>query len=108
MKSERKRLETRKRPALPQVDVTDAGRMDRLTVPEKRKSKYGRSEHQVDRDNILYASAFRRLAGVTQVASSGEGPIFHNRLTHCLKVAQIGRRMAERLLRCTSPEIVAI
>jgi dGTPase len=41
--------------------------------------------------------SFRRLAGVTQVVSPGEGEIFHNRLTHSIKVAQIARRMAENL-----------
>lgn len=41
--------------------------------------------------------AFRRLAGVTQVVSPGEGEIFHNRLTHSIKVAQIARRFAENL-----------
>lgn len=50
---------------------------------------------QIDRDRILYSNAFRRLAGVTQVVSPGEGEIFHNRLTHSLKVAQIARRIAE-------------
>ena len=56
-----------------------------------------RNEFQIDRDRILYSLPFRRLAGVTQVVSPGEGEIFHNRLTHSLKVAQIARRFAETL-----------
>lgn len=52
-----------------------------------------------DRDRILYSSAFRRLAGVTQVARSGEADFFHTRLTHRMKVAQVGRRLAEHTLR---------
>ena len=57
-----------------------------------------RTRYQRDRDRILYTSAFRRLAGVTQVASADEGHVFHNRLTHTLEVAQVARRIAERLL----------
>jgi dGTPase len=56
-----------------------------------------RTPFQIDRDRILYSLAFRRLAGVTQVVSPGEGEIFHNRLTHSIKVAQIARRFAENL-----------
>jgi dGTPase len=52
---------------------------------------------QKDRDRILYSSAFRRLAGVTQVVGAAEGHIFHNRLTHTLQVAQLAQRLAERL-----------
>ncbi|MFZ1006285.1 MAG: dNTP triphosphohydrolase [Candidatus Sulfotelmatobacter sp.] len=61
-----------------------------------------RSPFQRDRDRILFTSAFRRLAGVTQVVSSDEGQIFHNRLTHSLEVAQIGRRLCERLIAVQS------
>lgn len=57
-----------------------------------------RNAGQRDRDRILYSSAFKRLGGVTQVVSATEGTIFHNRLTHSLKVAQLGRRLAEHLL----------
>jgi dGTPase len=57
-----------------------------------------RRPSQRDRDRIIYTSAFRRLAWVTQVVASGEGEPFHNRLTHTLEVAQVGRRLAEKLL----------
>ena len=58
-----------------------------------------RNPFERDRDRILYCSAFRRLAGVTQVVGVSEGHRFHNRMTHTLKVAQIGRRLAQHL--CT-------
>ena len=50
-----------------------------------------------DRDRILYSSAFRRLAGKTQVLAASELGDYHNRMTHSLKVAQLGRRLAEYL-----------
>jgi dGTPase len=57
-----------------------------------------RQSFQIDRDRILYSSAFRRLAQITQVLTAQEGHVFHNRLTHSLKVAQVARRLAERLV----------
>ena len=65
-------------------------------LDERRTKDDQRSRSQRDRDRLLYASAFRRLAGVTQVVGAAEGHIFHNRLTHTLEVAQIARRIAER------------
>ncbi len=65
-----------------------------------------RASFQVDRDRIIYCSAFRRLAQVTQVVSAQEGHVFHNRLTHSLKVAQVARRLAERLV-ARQPDIAA-
>lgn len=71
-------------------------RDDRIGGPARPDA---RDPFQRDRDRILYSPAFRRLAGVTQVVSPSAGEVFHNRLTHTLKVAQVGRRIAERLLQ---------
>lgn len=62
----------------------------------------GRTGGQRDADRILYSTAFRRLGGVTQVVAVNETQLFHNRLTHSLKVAQIGQRLAQ-LLRANAP-----
>ena len=80
---------------------SDLRRDDRLHDAKKSDRNPGdkRSEFQRDRDRVLYCTAFRRLAGITQVANAAEGHIFHNRLTHSLKVAQVARRLAEDLLR---------
>jgi dGTPase len=58
-----------------------------------------RSAAQRDRDRILYCSWLQRLGGVTQVTESESGHTFHNRLTHSIKVAQVARRLAEKLLQ---------
>ncbi|WP_406689675.1 deoxyguanosinetriphosphate triphosphohydrolase family protein [Saccharopolyspora sp. ID03-671] len=57
------------------------------------------SPFRADRDRISASAFFARLGGVTQVVSpSGSGLLLHNRLTHSLKVAQVARAIAERLL----------
>ena len=61
-----------------------------------------RTETARDRDRILYSSAFLRLAGITQVASTEIGATFHSRLTHSLKVAQVARRLAESIVGAPS------
>lgn len=72
--------------------------MTRQTRQHDNESKSGdlRSFFCTDRDRLLYSSAFRRLSGVTQVVSPTEDDVFHNRLTHTLKVAQVARRLAEK------------
>lgn len=57
------------------------------------------SPFRADRDRTSASAFFARLGGVTQVVSpSGSGLLLHNRLTHSLKVAQVARAVAERLL----------
>jgi dGTPase len=45
------------------------------------------------------------MAEITQVVSPDRGYVFHNRLTHSLKVGQIARRLAEHLVREQSREV---
>lgn len=57
-----------------------------------------RTDAERDRDRVLYSAQFARLAEITQVISPEHGYVFHNRLTHSLKVAQIARRIAQHIL----------
>lgn len=68
----------------------------RIRFHLEQRSDY-RTAPQIDRDRLLYSSAFARLAEVTQVVSADRGYVFHNRLTHSLKVAQLARRISEKL-----------
>jgi dGTPase len=82
--------------------VPDQARLDRLLERAWPSTDPApRTENQRDRDRVLYSSAFKRLAHVTQVTAPETGLVFHSRLTHSLKVAQFARRLAERLKRTT-------
>lgn len=72
------------------ADFTQHG----LEVVTGRSKVDVRTPFQHDVDRILYASEFRSLAGKTQVVASDQIGNYHNRLTHSLKVAQIGKRLA--------------
>jgi dGTPase len=56
-----------------------------------------RTPFQRDRERIVQARAFRRLAGKTQVFTSRASDHFRSRLTHTMEVAQIAREVAEAL-----------
>jgi dGTPase len=56
-----------------------------------------RSEYQRDLDRVIYDYYFRRLGQITQVSSGSGRVLLHNRMTHSLKVAQVGRRLVQYL-----------
>ena len=56
-----------------------------------------RTAFQRDRERIVQARSFRRLAGKTQVFTSRASDHFRSRLTHTIEVAQIARAVAEAL-----------
>ncbi|CAM3526908.1 hypothetical protein TSOC111612_00890 [Tsukamurella ocularis] len=79
-----------------------------LSSPDKDT----RSVYERDLDRLLYTLYFRRLSGITQVASlsvaeSGEYGLVHNRLTHSLKVGQVARRMTQYLLTRSRDQFAA-
>ncbi len=55
----------------------------------------GRSEYERDWDRIVFSSPFRRLQNKTQVFPLPQEVFVHNRLTHSLEVASVGRSLAE-------------
>ena len=56
-----------------------------------------RTAFERDRDRIVQARAFRRLAGKTQVFTSRASDHFRSRLTHTIEVAQVARQVAGAL-----------
>ncbi len=56
-----------------------------------------RTAFQLDRDRIVYSSAFRRLKRKTQVFLSPMGDHYRTRLTHTLEVAEIARTIARAM-----------
>ena len=70
---------------------------DCTTLDGRKRPEDYRTPFQIDRDRIIYTSAFRRLQSKTQVFLSGEYDFYRTRLTHSLEVAQIGRSIATRL-----------
>lgn len=96
---------------MPSVDATE-----RRSGASQADSS-GRAQSRRDRDRILYSDAFRRLGGVTQVATSKSTVGLHNRLTHSLKVEQVGFSLYQFLFasredrptsRCTQSRRLAL
>lgn len=67
-----------------------------------------RSEFQRDYDRLIFSSPFRRLQNKTQVFPLPGAVFVHNRLTHSLEVASVGRslgRLFYNLMKKENPDI---
>src|SRR5215216_1952125 len=56
-----------------------------------------RSGFQRDYDRLIFSSAFRRLQNKTQVFPLPDLAFVHNRLTHSLEVASVGRSLGKMI-----------
>ena len=71
------------------------------------KRKHDRTEYQRDYDRLIFSSPFRRLQNKTQVFPLPGSIFVHNRLTHSLEVASVGRSIGNNVgksLRGKYPE----
>lgn len=59
------------------------------------RSREERNPFEQDHDRVVFSAPFRRLAGKTQVHPFAQLDHVHNRLTHTLEVASVGRSLAE-------------
>lgn len=61
------------------------------------KTELGRSPFNSDHDKVIFSGAFRRLGKKTQVHPLATNDHIHNRLTHSLEVACVGRSLGIRV-----------
>lgn len=57
-----------------------------------------RSHYQRDYDRVIFSSPFRRLQNKTQVFPLPGSVFVHNRLTHSLEVASVGRSLGNNII----------
>lgn len=62
-----------------------------------------RSEFQRDFDRLVFSSPFRRLQNKTQVFPLPGSVFVHNRLTHSIEVASVGRSLAREIALLLAP-----
>lgn len=56
-----------------------------------------RTDFHIDHDRVVFSSAFRRLGRKTQVHPLARNDHTHNRLTHSVEVASVGRSLGNRV-----------
>jgi dGTPase len=62
-------------------------------------TQHNRTDFQRDYDRLVFSASFRRLQNKTQVFPLPQNIFVHNRLTHSLEVASVGRSLAGNVSR---------
>lgn len=70
-------------------------RLTELSQTKETHNSGHRNEYLKDYDRIIFSSAFRRLQNKTQVFPLPGSVFVHNRLTHSLEVACVGRSLGK-------------
>lgn len=79
------------------IDLNKLYSDKRTGVTNPTNSGDPRTEFQRDFDRIIFSSAFRRLQNKTQVFPLPGSVFVHNRLTHSLEVASVGRSLGSQI-----------
>lgn len=77
--------------------------------PKQREYSQDRTAFEIDYDRLIFSKPFRRLARKTQVHPLAVNDHTHNRLTHSLEVASVGRSLgkcAYRIVQRYEPETI--
>lgn len=70
--------------------------------------KHSRTQFQRDYDRIIFSSPFRRMQNKTQVFPLPGSVFVHNRLTHSLEVASVGRSLGSMFVEKAESEKMEI
>jgi len=72
------------------------------------QNKHSRTQFQRDYDRIIFSSPFRRMQNKTQVFPLPGSVFVHNRLTHSLEVASVGRSLGSMFVEKAAEEKMEI
>ncbi len=73
-----------------------------------KDDKHSRTQFQRDYDRIIFSSPFRRMQNKTQVFPLPGSVFVHNRLTHSLEVASVGRSLGTMFVEKSESEKIEI
>ena len=86
------------------ISTTRLGQEEHAT----KDNKHSRTQFQRDYDRIIFSSPFRRMQNKTQVFPLPGSVFVHNRLTHSLEVASVGRSLGSMFVEKAESENMVV